>query len=114
MKYETDWIDGLKGIAMLGVVMVHYGCRNIGAEGIFGKIVSNGARGVQMFFIISAYLVFVSLSKRFADSRISANEAIKWIVSRIVRLMPLYYLAILVYLSVNGLRGGGGVLAWQL
>lgn len=53
-------IDSLKGIGILGVVLVHYSIK--ASNDLISGIVFNGARGVQLLFIINAYLIFTSLS----------------------------------------------------
>ena len=66
MKVKNiGYIDALKGLAIIGVTMVHTG--GSGLPGVLGNIGSSGARGVQMFFIISAMLTFTSLSNYFPE-----------------------------------------------
>lgn len=64
-KSRTTWIDSLKGIAICGIVMVHNSASSL--PGLFGKIENTGKNGVQLFFLLSAYLTFVSLERFFND-----------------------------------------------
>ena len=62
-KRNIGYIDALKGLAILGVTMAHTGGSSL--PGIFGRIGSSGARGVQLFFLISGMLAFSSLANFF-------------------------------------------------
>jgi peptidoglycan/LPS O-acetylase OafA/YrhL len=51
-----DYIDVLRGIAILGVIAVHtgqYGDMNVPL--FFKTIIDQGARGVQLFYLASAF-----------------------------------------------------------
>ena len=98
--------DSMKGLAILGVIMVHSGCSDM--PGILGKIGGEGGSGVQIFFIISAFLMFSSLDK----IRLNGKNTGRWLAKKLLTLLPLYYLAVLASIAVNGLRGG--VLAGKL
>ena len=93
-KNEYGYINALKGIAIMGVTMVHVGGQYL--PGCFGKIGYDGARGVQIFFLISAMLAFKSLSRSFPDRKMSAKGILQWYAKKLIRILPLYYLAILV------------------
>lgn len=90
-------IDSLKGIAILGVVLVHYGI-NTNNEFI-NSIVANGARGVQLLFILNAYLIFGSLSK----VEWNRKNIIIWLKKKFIRLIPLYWFFTILHLIVFGL-----------
>lgn len=95
-KRET-YIDALKGIAILGVIMVHSGASTL--PGVFGEIGAAGAKGVQLFFLITAYLSCASLNRVTTDEKWSRKN---WIWGRFLRIAPMYYLAILLYLICMG------------
>jgi len=99
-NYEKkNWIDGLKGIAICGVIMVHSGMGEL--PGIWGKIGSIGSDGVQLFFLLSSYLTFCSMNRYFSND-ISIEKGIRWIASKIIRIIPLYYLSIIIYGKYTG------------
>ena len=114
MESRNTVLDSMKGIAMLGIVLTHSGAALIG--GIFGKLGEAGARGVQIFFIISAMLVFKSLSK--AGCGTTEFNIKKYYFMKFLRLIPLYYISIVLNLLLYGMQptywsgtmGGGGVL----
>lgn len=60
MKYRRD-IDGLRAVAVLPVVLFHFGFASI----------SGGFTGVDVFFVISGYLISGSLAQDLADGRFS-------------------------------------------
>ena len=71
----------LRIVAAVMVFMVHF-FQYFGNYGI----VSRGATGVQLFFCLSGYLIMVSLSH---------NNLGEYIKKRIVRIVPIYYIALL-------------------
>lgn len=93
---RENGIDALKGIAILGVIMVHSGAASL--PGLFGKIGAAGAKGVQLFLIITAYLTWKSVS-RVREGKESGRN---WLIQRFIRIAPLYYVCIAVYLAALG------------
>lgn len=92
-KKNLIYIDVLKGFAMLGVVMVHF-TQNFGSGiGAVNGIGYAGARCPQLFLIISAYLTWGSLSRR---GGVGKEELLSFYKGRIVKLAPLFYLALVV------------------
>lgn len=92
---KYGYINALKGLAILAVTMVHAGGGYL--PGIFGRIGNDGARGVQLFFILSGMLAFGSL-ERFCGSgrKMTVKTAMRWYGKKLLRLLPLYYLALLI------------------
>ena len=95
-EQDSKSINALKGIAILGIVLVHYGI-NTGSD-IINSIVANGARGVQLMFVLNAYLIFNSLSKIEMDK----GNIIKWYKKRFIRLIPLYWFFTILHLLIFG------------
>jgi peptidoglycan/LPS O-acetylase OafA/YrhL len=71
-------IQILRAIAALGVVYTH-----CASEGGFNNIKNTGAWGVDIFFIISGFIIAYIVSK----------DTSRFIVKRIFRVVPLYYIA---------------------
>lgn len=94
MKKMT-YIDSLKGWAILAVILVHSGAGAF--PGIMGNIGLAGARGVQMFFLISAFLAAGSLERKFGQNRIDMKGARDWLLKKFFRIAPLYYIFLVVY-----------------
>lgn len=92
-KNNLNYIDGLKGLAILAVTTAHTGGGSQ-LPGILGRIVSNGPRGVQLFFLISGMLAYSSLNRAFPNGRIDVKGLFRWWGRKLLRLLPLYYLAL--------------------
>jgi peptidoglycan/LPS O-acetylase OafA/YrhL len=101
MKHDSNvdriTVDSLKGIGILGVVLVHCGINT--SNELVSSIVANGARGVQLLFIINAFLIFISLSKIKLDRK----NIILWYKNKFLRIIPLYWFFTFLHLAVFGL-----------
>lgn len=95
-------IDSLKGIAICGVVMIHSGALQM--PSLLGKIGNIGKNGVQLFFILSAYLLYCSLEKLSKTNGGNLSFALvkKWWICKFLKLIPLYYIAIVLYWLMGG------------
>lgn len=101
IENKLTWVDSLKGIAICGVVMIHSGAGEL--PNFFGAIGRNGNRGVQLFFLISAFLTWKSLEQYFSmQSKMNGMSILRWQIKKLFKLMPLYYLAMLIYTLVTG------------
>ena len=105
-----DHVDALRGIAVLLVVMAHVSVpRDV--------LVLNeiGAYGVQLFFIISAFTLFLSMASRSARD---TYPPLFFAIRRFFRIAPAFYLAAAFYLLKDGLGPGpwapDGIHAWQI
>jgi peptidoglycan/LPS O-acetylase OafA/YrhL len=95
------YIDAVRGIATLAVLVVH--CHIFGTNSypfVVGNVMSHGAMGVQLFYIASAFTLFLSLSNR---TKVEHNGHFNFFIRRVFRIAPLYYLAIVYYLYQDGL-----------
>src|SRR3970282_136585 len=90
-------IDGMRGIAALGVVVFHL-AGNLKPElsillpDFINVIFSYGYLGVPVFFVISGFVISLSVK----DSPITANYAGNFILRRSIRLDPTYWASIAV------------------
>lgn len=92
-KYE--YIDSLRGIAILMVIMVHTAnFFKVKTTAYFPdllySILHNGKIGVQLFFILSAFTLMLSAERRRGEE----NETLHFFIRRFFRIAPMYYLAI--------------------
>lgn len=55
-------LDALKGMAILGVLLGHYGTEGM-KTAIISNFVENGVRTVQLFFVISVFLALTTLTR---------------------------------------------------
>jgi peptidoglycan/LPS O-acetylase OafA/YrhL len=88
------YIDSLRGVAILLVIAVHTS-QIIFKSGFFSSIFSIGAYGVQLFFIISAFTLFLSYEQRQKSD--SKNTNLFFFIRRFFRIAPAFYLAICLY-----------------
>lgn len=95
LKYILQ-IDGLRCFAVIGVLISHYIIPDVGSEVL--KRIPFGT-GVNLFFVISGYLItsILLLSKKDIELKASsiAKELEKFFLKRVLRIFPLYYLVIL-------------------
>lgn len=94
---KLHYITALRGWAILLVVLVHNGL--YGATdaryfvSVWKTVVNQGARGVQLFFVISAFTLFLSMAKRKQERHPTRN----FFIRRFFRIAPMYYVGIVFY-----------------
>jgi peptidoglycan/LPS O-acetylase OafA/YrhL len=93
-----EYIDGLRGIAVLMVVIIHFS-QELGNGSIngfviphFSRLIDSFARGVQLFFIISSFTLFNSIVKSNGE-----NTYKKFYIRRAFRILPLYFLFVFLF-----------------
>lgn len=92
-KYE--YIDSLRGIAILLVVFVHIGYAMDCTMQYFDQgllfLVLSGKYGVQLFFIVSAFTLTLSHYNRLDEPHKNRN----FFIRRFFRIAPMFYLALI-------------------
>jgi peptidoglycan/LPS O-acetylase OafA/YrhL len=99
---KLDYIDALRGIAILGVIWLHFSGDSGILDHVSGRvlfIVQQGGGGVQLFFLASAFTLFRSAQYRLGKE---ANATRSFFIRRVFRIVPMYYLGIAYYLWQNG------------
>ncbi len=101
-KVQLDFIDALRGLAIVGVLLSH-AQRNVEIYQAMGhqalmspwlsRYAAQGARGVQLFFVVSALTLFLSAGKRTRED----TPWLNFYVRRVFRIAPMFYLAFGVY-----------------
>lgn len=87
-------MDGLRGIAVTLVFFVHYAALAQGTPGIGKALAQAGHHGVELFFILSGYLIYAaSVSPRL--------QLGKFLVRRARRIYPTFVAVFLVYLGLS-------------
>lgn len=98
---KLKYIDALRGIAILGVIIVHTGQHGSNEYyDVIKSIIRQGARGVQLFYLASAFTLFLSFRER---ENTEQRPYTSFYIRRFFRIAPMYYLGILYYLFQNGL-----------
>ncbi|WP_221390601.1 acyltransferase [Dyadobacter sp. NIV53] len=96
MQKQTEYIsqlDGLRAIAIALVIVFHWFPEG---EGI--NIIANGPLGVTLFFVLSGFLITRILlsSRNYLQSHGFASTYKTFMIRRILRIFPLYYLTLLI------------------
>lgn len=86
---------------MLGVLLVHTGAF-IFPGGLIKDITALGAKGVQLFFFISAFTIFLSYQHQV---KIDTSPIRSFYIKRVFRIAPMYYLGIIYFALYNYLNG---------
>jgi len=90
MRKRIEELDALRGIAAISVVLFHYFFRYnqlFGHPNMDGAFFAYGKYGVELFFIISGFVIFWSLN--------SIKKPLDFVVSRFSRLYPVYWIAVI-------------------
>ncbi|MFN0200133.1 MAG: acyltransferase family protein [Bacteroidia bacterium] len=99
------YIDALRGLAILGVLMVHCSINGLRHYPDWvGEIFYEGARGVQLFYVVSAFTLFLSFHHRKKEEKYPIRN---FFVRRFFRIAPMYYVAIAYFLWQDGLGPRG-------
>lgn len=96
---KYDFIDALRGYAIAGVVLVHTSQWIRPESDWFSLVASQGARGVQLFFVASAVTLFLSMAVRRGGER---QPILSFAIRRFFRIAPMFYAAMAVYLVYYG------------
>lgn len=99
-------LDGLRGLAALAVFGVHFN-QNVQLDMIIGPVdvatlLTNGERGVSVFFTLSGLLLSVLFWQAKADSG-QLPDLKRYAVRRLARILPAYYTALTLLLYMDGL-----------
>jgi peptidoglycan/LPS O-acetylase OafA/YrhL len=96
-------LNGIRAIAALLVVISHISLQ-IGDLGFATRgSINMAGKGVTMFFVLSGYLITTLLLKE--QDKTGAISLRKFYVRRILRIWPIYYLAIIVALTWFAISG---------
>tara|TARA_R110001583_G_scaffold7158_5_gene35649 strand:+ start:19954 stop:20658 length:705 start_codon:yes stop_codon:yes gene_type:complete len=97
-KYE--YIDALRGIAILGVVLHHIGLWITPSFSFISDLTEEGNKGVQLFYVASALTLFLSMDSRKVQEK---HFLFNFFIRRFFRIAPMFYLAIIIYISFYGM-----------
>ena len=90
----TRYLDGVRGLAILMVVMVHVGLHCPKLPPVLAATAFYGVRGVQLFFIVSGRTLTLAHLKR-------PFEPANFYARRFFRLAPMFYLGAALYLLLG-------------
>lgn len=105
LKYYYN-LDGLRGIAAIVVVIFHffsYPLSNyIENIKLYQKLTEFGQHGVSMFFVLSGFVI----TRILINTREDKDYFKRFYINRSVRILPLYYLFLVLYYSFYKLYSG--------
>ncbi|MFA7268808.1 MAG: acyltransferase [Sterolibacterium sp.] len=97
---KYDFIDALRGYAILLVLLVH-SSQSVGpSSAILQQLMDGGARGVQLFYIASALTLCLSWKQRSTQESYPIRN---FFLRRFFRIAPMFYIAIAFYFILYGL-----------
>ncbi len=110
-------VESLRALAALGVVVAHtyvsaryFHGRDPGpAKGVLQRLVVSGSSSVYIFFALSGYLLYLPFAKQaFAAGR--RIDVRRYAANRALRILPLYYISLLVYMLIQHDLSGHNIL----
>jgi peptidoglycan/LPS O-acetylase OafA/YrhL len=95
-------LDGLRGFAILAVLVYHYAGGMVrqsssGAMGLIAAFAGLGWTGVDLFFVLSGFLITGILY----DSRGTTHYYKNFYIRRALRIFPAFYLLMAIYIVVS-------------
>jgi peptidoglycan/LPS O-acetylase OafA/YrhL len=93
-------LDGIRGLAILLVLVWHYVICEIGAPPPLFRVLSLTWSGVDLFFVLSGFLIGGIL----LDHRGATNYFSVFYRRRICRIFPIYYAWLLLYVALRPIR----------
>ena len=115
-------VNGLRGIAIIMVIIFHLFVPftsktssfpgEIDPDGLFAIIVNHGFLGVNIFFVLSGFVLYLPYrTKKRTINRLVDFAEFYW--HRAGRLLPLYYIVVLVAAALHA-KSPAGSQAWYL
>jgi peptidoglycan/LPS O-acetylase OafA/YrhL len=101
-------LDAGRALAIVGVVAVHLSFQFPNLPGAVTLIARMGQYGVQLFFVISAITIFMTLEMDHARCGDARHVTLRFYIKRFFRIAPMYYAAIAIYglISYGATRSG--------
>jgi exopolysaccharide production protein ExoZ len=91
---HLDFVDALRGYAILGVIAVHASAAVPDLEWPLRLLADQGARGVQLFFLVSAFTLTLSWHER-------RDGVGPFLVRRLFRVGPMFWLAMAFFTAME-------------
>lgn len=96
---RLDALDGLRGLAALGVLVLHvwmfsYGDSGKPPKGFLDFALGELRLGVQLFFVLSGYLIFRPFAAAILEGAKRGPSLGRYAIRRAARILPAYWLAV--------------------
>jgi peptidoglycan/LPS O-acetylase OafA/YrhL len=102
-KNRLDGLDTLRAIAIIIVLMYHYKVV-VSPENLFGFMSTLGWTGVDLFFVLSGYLIGNQVLSAFAKGQDFSLKL--FYIRRFLRTLPNYYFVLALYFLFPVALGG--------
>ena len=99
-----DWLQALRGFAAVFVVITHAGwtLTQPAHKELAWDYLAHGALGVDLFFVISGFIMYLTTQNCDGSRRYVADFGIK----RFARIWPLFLVVSLIYLGMTWMKAG--------
>lgn len=97
---KYDYINALRGLAILAVILHHVSQWLPPSLSILKEIGESSSMGVQLFYIASSLTLFLSMTSR---KKTEHHPYLNFFLRRFFRIAPMFYIAIIVYTLLFGL-----------
>lgn len=94
------FLDGLRAVAVLSVIVFHAGVHDAALRGgnpLTAALVRQGSHGVDLFFVLSGFCLSYPVLRRLRDAHLQPFDVAAFAARRIVRIVPPYYAALLLF-----------------
>jgi len=98
-RQRLDALDGVRGLAALGVLVLHvwmfsYGDQHKPPKGFLDFALGELRLGVQVFFVLSGFLIFRPFVAAALDGARHMPSMTRYAIRRAARILPGYWLAL--------------------
>jgi peptidoglycan/LPS O-acetylase OafA/YrhL len=104
-KHRLDFIDSLRGMAALGVVIYHIALLpvpQLAVPGLFSKYILSGGTGITLFFVVSAFTMCLTM-----DGRVCGRQTtLDFYARRFFRIAPMFYVLFVISIIRDGVVYG--------
>ena len=98
MKQRIAYIDGLRAVAILSVVVHHTAKYNPSlALGALRHTLLEGAHGVDLFFVLSGFCLSYPALAALRDGSTGRFDAVRYWARRLVRILPPFWIALALF-----------------
>jgi peptidoglycan/LPS O-acetylase OafA/YrhL len=95
LRGRIHYLDGLRAIAVLSVV-IHHAALYDGTfpEGLLKHVLVEGAHGVDLFFVISGFVLSYPVLAKLEAEGAATLDVAKYLAHRFIRILPPYFFAV--------------------
>lgn len=100
IKGHLKFLDGLRGMAVLFVILAHSSNNNIMIHEKF-NFYKSGKIGVYLFFCLSSFLISNQIIYGFHHNKINFYYWLRYFRRRLLRIYPLFFIALVSFYLLN-------------